>query len=235
MTGANKGLGLETARQLTRQGVFVIFTARNGERLRQTEELGLEGDFILLDVTDPESIARAAREVEAKYGRLDILINNAGIASEMARPPINNSVDIPIGLMREVFETNVFGVIAVTQAMLPLLRKSEAGRIVNLSSGLGSLAQHSDSAWPLYHLKTLAYNSSKAALNQFTVHLAAALSGTGIKVNSVSPGWARTDLGGPYAPLSPEEGAMIIVRAALLGEDGPTGRFFTHDMQGIPW
>lgn len=239
ITGANRGIGLETASQLATQDVFVIVSARNSEKLRETKltfgKEHPEADFVQLDVTDMASIQMAREYVETKYGRLDILINNAGIAEEMSKPPINNSADISIDSIKQIYATNVFGVIAVTQAMLPLLRKSANGRIVNLSSGLGSLSRHSDVSSPFYHLKTLAYNSSKAALNQFTIHLSEALHNTQIKVNSVSPGWVKTDLGGPYAPLQVADGAKIIVKAAMLPDEGPTGTFFTQDMAVIPW
>jgi NAD(P)-dependent dehydrogenase (short-subunit alcohol dehydrogenase family) len=239
ITGANKGIGLETARQLAQQDIFVIVTARNAHRLAATkalfEEEGLQADFVLLDVTDMESIRHAAAYIEEKYQRLDILINNAAIAEGIAKPPINNSTDLPITTLKNVFETNVFGLIAITQALLPLVRKSPEGRIVNLSSGLGSLTLHSDPSSYLYRLKNLAYNSSKSAVNQFTIHLAEALHDTPIKVNSVSPGWVKTDLAGPDAPMQAADGARIIVKAATLPGDGPTGSYFTHEMRVMPW
>lgn len=237
ITGANRGIGLETARQLATQDVFVILSARNSEKLRETKfgKEYPEADFIQLDVTDEHTIQMAKEYIETKYGRLDILINNAGIAEEWAKPPMNNSADISIDLIKKIYATNVFGVIAVTQAMLPLLKKSANGRIVNLSSGLGSLSRHADATSPFYHLKMLGYNSSKAALNQFTIHLSEALHDTQIKVNSVSPGWVKTDLGGPYAPSPVADGAKIIVKAAMLPDEGPTGTFFTQDMAVIPW
>jgi NAD(P)-dependent dehydrogenase (short-subunit alcohol dehydrogenase family) len=182
-----------------------------------------------------ESIHRAAAHIEEKYGRLDILINNAAIAEGIAKPPLNNSADLPIETIKNVYATNVFGLIAVTQAFLPLLRRSSEGRIVNLSSGLGSLTLHSDPSSYLYHLKNLAYNSSKSVVNQFTIHLAEALHGTPIKVNSVSPGWVKTDLGGPDAPMQAADGARIIIKAATLPDDGPTGSYFTHEMRVMPW
>jgi NAD(P)-dependent dehydrogenase (short-subunit alcohol dehydrogenase family) len=217
----------------------VIVTARNAHRLAETKTLfeneGLQADFVPLDVTDMESIHRAAKYVEETYGRLDILINNAAIAEGIAKPPLNNSADLPMSTLKNVFETNVFGLIAVTQALLPLLRKSPEGRIVNLSSGLGSLTLHSDPSSYLYQIKTLAYNSSKSVVNQFTIHLAEALHDTTIKVNSVSPGWVKTDLAGPDAPMQVADGARIIVKAATLPGDGPTGSFFTHEMRIMPW
>ena len=239
VTGANRGLGLETARQLAMEGIHVIVSARSEEGLLQARSLfekqGLGGDFIRLDVTDEQSIIAAASYIGTQYGKLDILVNNAGQTSTMGAPPINNTADIPMDKLKEVYAVNVFGVVAVTQAMLPLIRKSSEGRIVNVSSGLGSISQHSDPNWYLYRLKIFDYDSSKAAVNQFTVHLAEALAGTDIKVNAVAPGWVRTDMGGPHAPLSVEDGARIIVKGALLPSDGPTGSFFTQNMQAIPW
>jgi NAD(P)-dependent dehydrogenase (short-subunit alcohol dehydrogenase family) len=239
ITGANRGIGLETARQLTQQHIFVIVTARDAARLAETKTLfekeGLHADFHTLDVTDMDSVRDTAAYITGKYGVLDILINNAAIAEGIAKPPLNNTAVLPMTTLKHVFETNVFGLIAVTQALLPLLRKSREGRIVNLSSGLGSLTLHSDPTSYLYRLKNLAYNSSKSAVNQFTIHLAEALHDTSIKVNSVSPGWVRTDLGGPDAPMSVADGARIIVKAATLPGDGPTGSYFTHEMRVMPW
>ena len=170
------------------------------------------------------------------YGSLDILINNAGISLEKSPGyQVNNTAELDIDTIKEVYGTNVFGLISVTQALLPLLLESPGSRIVNLSSELGSIGLHADCHSPVYHLKKFAYNSSKTIVNQFTVHLAEKLKGQNIKINAVSPGWVKTDMGTQYAPLEVSEGAAIIVRAALLPDDGPSGCFFTHEMKSIPW
>jgi NAD(P)-dependent dehydrogenase (short-subunit alcohol dehydrogenase family) len=233
VTGANKGIGFEIARQLGRRGATVLIGARNAargeaaaERLRHE---GLNAAPLLVDVTDAESIRRAAARLEAGYGRLDILVNNAGVLLEKGLP----SETDPAALQR-TFATNVLGPILITQAMLPLLRRSAAARVVNLSSSLGSFAIVTDPASPLYDHNLLAYNASKAALNAATVALAKELRGTPIKVNAADPGYTATDLNAHQGTRTVEQGARAAVHLALLGQDGPTGQFF--DEEGtLPW
>jgi NAD(P)-dependent dehydrogenase (short-subunit alcohol dehydrogenase family) len=172
--------------------------------------------------------------VERKFGRLDILINNAGIAHAGEPFFANSAATVSMNTLRETFDVNFFGLVELTQALLPLIGKSTAGRIVNLSSMLGSLTLHSDPQAGIDDVKPLAYDASKAAVNQFTVHLAALLKNTPIKVNSAHPGWVKTDLGGEDAPMNTVEGAKTGVALATLDDDGPTGGFF-HMGESLPW
>ncbi|MDQ3258541.1 MAG: SDR family oxidoreductase [Acidobacteriota bacterium] len=234
VTGANKGIGFEVARQLARRGDTVLLAARNEERGREAEaKLKAEGfdvHFVHLDVEDAETHQTAAKFVGEKFDRLDVLVNNAGIALDAGSKASNVSPDV----LRKTFDTNLFGVIAVTQAFLPLLKKSDDGRIVNVSSGLGSLTQHSDPTWEFYGVKPLAYNASKTALNAFTVMLAHELKETKIKVNSADPGFTATDLNGHSGYRTVEQGATVIVELASLPSDGTTGGYF--DENGVvPW
>ena len=234
ITGANKGLGFETARQLAKQNVKVLLGARDEMRGREAAEKlqneGFDAEFISLDVTDEKTIEAAAKYVEETYGKLNILVNNAGIANEYGLEP--GAIDMD--KIRETFNTNFFGVIAVTKNFLPLIKKSESGRIVNVSSGLGSLTLHSDPNSFYYDIKPLAYNSSKAALNMFTVILAHDLKNTKIKVNSADPGYTATDLNHNSGPKTVAEGASIIFDLATLPESGANGGYF--DDQGVvPW
>jgi NAD(P)-dependent dehydrogenase (short-subunit alcohol dehydrogenase family) len=234
VTRANKGLGFEISRQLAKQEITVLIGARDetkgAEAADKLQAEGLDVQSIKLDVTDSTSVATAAKTVEEKFGKLDILVNNAGILGAREQRPSS----VPIALVKEVFETNYFGVISVTQAFLPLLHKSPAGRIVNMSSGLGSLTQNSDPHHSLYDTKLLGYNSSKTALNAFTVILAYELKDTPIKVNSADPDWVQTDMGSADAPGTVEEGADTPVWLATLPEDGPTGGFF-NSRKPLPW
>jgi NAD(P)-dependent dehydrogenase (short-subunit alcohol dehydrogenase family) len=233
VTGANKGIGLEIARQLGREGVTVFLGARDEARGRAAAEKlraeGLDARALRLDVTDDASASAAAAEVERQAGHLDILVNNAGIAIDGA-PPSKVSIDV----VRRTYETNVFGVVRTTQAFLPLLRKSSAGRIVNMSSGLGSLAQNSDPSWDYASVKLLAYNSSKTAVNMITVQFAHELRNTPIKVNAADPGYVATDMNRNQGIRSVEQGAATPVRLALLPDDGPTGGYFNDD-GALPW
>jgi len=233
ITGANKGIGKEIARQLGTAGAITLIGARNRERGEQAASelraIGVDAHVVALDVSDEISVAAAAASIEAEYGRLDILVNNAGIALDNTPPQLTT-----METLRRTYETNVFGLFAVTRAMLPLLQKGEAGRIVNVSSGLGSLTQNSDPAWVFAGVKALAYNSSKAAVNMITVILAKELAGTAIKVNAADPGFTATDLNHHQGTQTVEEGAIAAVRLALLPPDGPTGGYFDKD--GIvPW
>jgi NAD(P)-dependent dehydrogenase (short-subunit alcohol dehydrogenase family) len=235
VTGANKGIGFETARQLAARGITVLLGARDEKRgLEAAETLkkeGLDVQFIQLDMNDPASQDNAAKFIADKFGKLDILINNAGVARDFQVPASKGSMD----QWRETFETNLFSLISLTQKLLPLVKKSDAGRIVNLSSILGSLTLNRDPNSSLGALSTgTAYNASKAALNMFTVNLANELNGTPIKVNSAHPGWVKTDMGGEAAPLGVEEGAKTSVWLATLPNDGPTGSYFFNG-EALPW
>jgi NAD(P)-dependent dehydrogenase (short-subunit alcohol dehydrogenase family) len=238
VTGANKGIGFETVRQLAQQGVTVLLGARDEARGTQAAEKlraeGLDVQFLHLDVDNPAAHENAAKFIADKFGKLDILVNNAGIQVESGEWGQNNASTVTQEALRRTFDTNFFNVVALTQKLLPLMRKSEAGRIVNLSSILGSLTLHSDPTSPIYATKVLAYNASKAALNQFTVHLAAELKGTNIKVNSAHPGWVKTDMGTDAAPMEVADGAKTSVQLATLPDDGPTGGYF-HLGEPLPW
>lgn len=233
ITGANKGLGKEVARQLGAQGMTVLLGARDERRgqeaVAELKQQGIHARAVRLDVTNAESIHEAARQIEGEFGRLDVLVNNAGIALDGP----GSASTLELETMRRTYDTNVFGVVAVTQALLPLLKKSQAGRIVNLSSTLGSLALNSDPDWAFAGVKPLAYNSAKAALNMVTVIFAAELKDTPIKVNAVCPGSVETDLN-PYGTRTVAQGAAIAVRLATLPADGPTGGYF-NDEGTVPW
>jgi NAD(P)-dependent dehydrogenase (short-subunit alcohol dehydrogenase family) len=228
ITGANKGIGFEIARQLGAQGITILAGVRDQARgeaaVQQLRAETIDATAVHLDVTNQVTIDAAAAFIEQAYGKLDILVNNAGISvREGSTPPS----ELALEAVRTTFATNVFGVFAVTKAMLPLLRRSGAGRIVNLSSEVGSLSINSDSTSFAAHLPpTLAYNASKTALNALTVFFARELQNTPIKVNSVSPGFVATDLNGHSGFLTPEQGAKVPVAFATLPVDGPTGGFF---------
>lgn len=235
VTGATRGIGLETVRQLAQEGVRTLLAGRDGERTakaaQQLQDAGLPVEPLTLDVTDGASIAAAADEVARRHGRLDILINNAGIArDEPGKKPSEQLLDA----WRETFDTNLFGVVATTQAFLPLLGKSQAGRIVNVSSILGSLALHSDPASPIYDFKVPAYNASKSALNAWTVNLAHELRDTPITVNAVHPGYVRTDMNKGEGELEVADGARSSVQMALHDGDHANGSF-THLGAALPW
>lgn len=233
VTGANRGIGFEIARQLAQKGSFVLIGARDlarGERAAvQLREEGFDARSVALDVTDEASIQRAARWIDAEFGRLDILVNNAGIAIDDQAPSL-----VSTGVLRQTYETNFFGPVAVTQAMVPLLRKSSAGRIVNLSSSLASLALTSDPASPVFGMNYLAYNASKSALNAMTVSFAKELRDTPIKVNAADPGYTRTDMNHGNGDHDADEGAIAAVQLATLPADGPTGIFIDKDGQ-VAW
>lgn len=234
VTGANKGIGLEVARHLGARGVSVLIGSRNrelGEAAEATLKAeGYDAQFIELDVTRPETIADAEAKIRTQFGHLDILVNNAGIVAPGDGPPSVAQADA----VRRVLDVNFFGVLAVTQAMLPLVRKAPAGRIVMVSSGLGSITWNADTAWAFAAVKPLGYNGSKALLNMLTVQLAWELRDTAIKVNTVNPGYTATDLNGNRGTQTPAEGAQEIVRQCLIPANAPTGGFFE---QGgiVPW
>ncbi len=238
ITGANKGLGLEMARQLGNQGITVLLAARDafkGEAAAQTlKSEGIAAHAILLDLVNPVHISAVAAQIEKEFGHLDILINNAGVMNDGSDWAANSTPTVTQSALHETFETNFFAVVALTQALLPLLRQAPAARIVNMSSILGSLTLHSLPGSPIYSSKLFAYDASKAALNSFTIHLAHALAETKIKVNSAHPGWVKTEMGTDAAPMEIPEGAETGVTLALLPEDGPTGGYF-HLGKSIPW
>ncbi|MEH1126502.1 SDR family oxidoreductase [Micromonospora sp. CPCC 206061] len=229
VTGANKGIGYEIARGLGAAGAMVLVGARDAARgAEAAEKLATEGYTAVpleLDVTDPLSVSAAAARVEREYGRLDILVNNAGILIERGQRPSQ----LPVEALARTFATNVYGIVALTNALLPLIRRSVAGRIVNLSSGLGSLALTSDPSNAYAQFPLLAYNASKSALNSVTVSYANELRDTGIKVNAADPGYCATDMNGHAGPRTPAQGAIAAVRLATLPDDGPTAGFFSED------
>ena len=239
ITGANRGLGLETARQLGRRGTAVIIGARDKTKGQSAAELlreeGIDATSVELDVCSPASVRQARDEIAAKHDRLDILVNNAGILPEAAAE-FDGSIDGE--LFRQTFETNVFGAVTAIEAFLPLLAASSAGRIVNVSSTMGSLSEQHNPSSPYYDVAGVpAYRASKTALNGITVALSRQLADTPIKINSICPGSVQTDLAPgnrEQAPLTPEEGARAVVAMATVGEDGPSGQFV--DAQGtVAW
>jgi NAD(P)-dependent dehydrogenase (short-subunit alcohol dehydrogenase family) len=234
VSGANKGIGFEIARRLGQAGLTVLLGARNADlgakaaAKLQAEDLDVR--YIELNLSRPETIQAVAATIEAEYQRLDVLVNNAAIIDAADGPPSATDVNA----VRRVFETNFFSTLALTQAVLPLLRNSTAGRIVNVSSGLGSITLNADPNWAYAPFKLIGYCASKAALNMMTVQLAYELRGTAIKVNAADPGYTATDLNGNSGHQTVEEGAAESVRLALLPPDGPTGGFF--DSAGPePW
>ena len=242
ITGANRGLGLETARELGKQGVVVVLGARDPKQgeaaAAKLRDEGITAESLDFDVTKPQDHQKAYDYFAKKYGRLDILVNNAGVLKESQISATGSGANPVTGvsseILRETFETNFFAPVALTQKLLPLIRKAPAGRIVNVSSILSSLTLHSDPNSPIYQFKTFAYDASKATLNSFTIHLAYELRDTMIKVNSAHPGWVKTEMGGPDAPMEPSEGGKTSAQLATLGEDGPNGGFF-HLGQPLPW
>ncbi|MFF1764749.1 SDR family NAD(P)-dependent oxidoreductase [Streptomyces sp. NPDC058249] len=230
ITGANKGLGFETARRLVEAGHTVYVGSRDpGRGRRAAEQLGAR--LVVLDVTDDASVAAAAKTVEADGG-LDVLINNAGIEARGEGNTVVGAGEVTADMMREVFETNVFGVVRVTHAFLPLLQRSAAPVVVNVSSGLASRARVTDPASPAYAYPGVAYPASKATVNMITAQYAKAF--PDMRINAVEPGYTATDLNGRTGTQTVEEGAEIIVRMARIGQDGPTGGYF--DAAGpLPW
>ncbi|MFB5266851.1 SDR family oxidoreductase [Paenibacillus enshidis] len=243
VTGANKGIGLQIAKDLAAHGFTVLVGSRNlelGETAAQS--VGADARALQLDVTDQATITAAAERIRSELGRLDVLVNNAAI-SHTRRPP-GMSVEeyakstlpsnVSLDELRAVFETNVFGVVAVTQAMLPLLREAPAARIVNVSSGAGSLTMNAAPDFPWRSIYGPVYPASKTALNAMTLAMAIELESTGIKVNAVSPGFAATALNNFAGTLTVQQAAREPVRLALLGPDGPTGTF-SGENGPIPW
>ena len=235
ITGANKGLGFETARQLGARNIKVLVGARDETRgqaaVEKLQAEGFKAEFVLLDVGNVQTLEAAAKYVEENYGKLDILVNNAGIALEKMG---EKSSDVSLETLRKTFDTNFFGAIAVTKTFLPLIKKSGGGRIVNVSSGLGSLAENADPNSNYKDVKPLAYNSSKTALNAFTVILAHELKDANILVNSADPGYTATDLNNFHGTKTVEQGASVITKLATLDESGGSGGFF-NDQGVVPW
>jgi NAD(P)-dependent dehydrogenase (short-subunit alcohol dehydrogenase family) len=243
VTGANQGVGLQVAKELVANGVPVLVGSRNVERGEAAaKEVGPGAIPLQLDVTDPVSIAAAAERIRKEFGRLDLLVQNAAVSNtrkgslslqeylKISRPS-NASIDE----VRAVWETNVFGVLAVYQAMLPLLRQTSDARIVNVSSGVGSLSDNANPAFPYHAMFGPVYPASKTALNAITLAMMIELESTGIKVNLVSPAFTKTNLNGYAGTESVEDGAREVVRVALLGPDGPTGTFTRWENATIPW
>ncbi|CCB85922.1 putative uncharacterized protein [Parachlamydia acanthamoebae UV-7] len=239
ITGANRGLGFETARELGEKGITVILGSRDkakgeaaAEKLKAKGITAIAFPFDINQFSDHQAIYKY---IETHFGKLDILVNNAGIWLESKDiHGANQTSAISQEVLRKTFDANFFNLVALTQTLLPLLKKASAGRIVNLSSILGSLTLHSDPSSPIYDFKAFAYNASKTALNAFTVHLAHELKGTKIKVNSAHPGWVKTDMGGEAAPMEVSEGGKTSAQLALLLENGPTGQFI-HLGEALPW
>ncbi len=243
VTGANQGVGLQVAKELVANGVTVLVGSRNFTRGEAAaREIGSGAIALQFDVTDAASIAAAAERVRKEFGRLDLLVNNAAISNtskgnlslqEYAKLTLASNA--PLDEVRAVWETNVFGVLAVYQAMLPLLRESSDARIVNVSSGVGSLTTNADPAFSYRLFYGPVYPASKAALNAITLAMMIELESTGIKVNLVSPGFTKTNLNGYAGTESVEDGSREVVRVALLGPDGPTGTFTRWEETTIPW
>jgi NAD(P)-dependent dehydrogenase (short-subunit alcohol dehydrogenase family) len=238
ITGANRGIGFETAKQLGEQGVTVILTARNldvaNESADKLKQQGIDAYGAKLEATSAADRKALAQYIDEKFGKLDILVNNAGVAPKRSLFE-KTTAETTEEEFEYIFETNFFSQVYITNALLPLLKKSDAGRIVNLSSILGSLTLHAQADSPIADIKVLSYDASKAALNMFTNHLAIELKGTNIKVNSAHPGWVKTELGGTdVAPMEIVDGAKTSVELALIGEDGPNGRFI-HLGEELPW
>ncbi len=245
VTGANQGVGLQVAKELVAHGLAVLVGSRSLERGEAAaKEIGPGAVALQLDVTDRASIAAAAERIRGEFGRLDLLVNNAAISNTRKQQlglslqdyaQMSLASNASLDEIRAVWETNVFGVLAVYQAMLPLLRLSPDARIVNVSSSVGSLATNADPAFPYHKFFGPVYPASKTALNAMTLAMMVELESTGIKVNLVSPGFTKTSLNGYEGTESVEDGSREVVRVALLGADGPTGTFTRWENTTIPW
>jgi len=243
VTGANQGVGFQVARELAKAGNTVLVGSRNLKRGEAAAgEIGPGAIALQLDVTDRGSIAAAAERIGREFGRLDLLVNNAAISNtrkgDMSLQEFRD-ISLPgsvsLDEVRAIWDTNVFGVLAVYQAMLPLLRRSSDARIVNVSSGVGSLAANADPAFPYRQMYMPGYAASKTALNAITLSMMIELEGSGIKVNLASPGFTSTNLNGYEGTESLADGSREVVRIALLGPDGPTGTFTGTEGRTIPW
>ncbi|SDQ06446.1 Short-chain dehydrogenase [Chryseobacterium soldanellicola] len=240
ITGANRSIGLETAKQLSEKGLFVYLGSRNLENGEQVVKELTEKGFqnikaVEIDVTNPDSISAAKSSIENEQGKLDILINNAGILGVIPQ----TTTETPVKDIQDVFDTNFFGVIRVTQAFLDLLKKSDSPRISNITSGLGSLTLHSDPNWKYYHVKNAAYGPSKSALNAYTIALAYELREMPFKVNVIDPGYTATDFNAHSGPGSVESAASFIIKHTLTDDSAPSGQYYSNDIEdetGIsPW
>jgi NAD(P)-dependent dehydrogenase (short-subunit alcohol dehydrogenase family) len=244
VTGANQGVGLQVAKELVANGVTALVGSRDFERGQAAaKEIGAGAMAVQLDVTDKASIAAAAERIRKEFGRLDLLVNNAAISNTTKLPgmsigehsKLTRPSNVSLDEMRAVWETNVFGVLAVYQAMLPLLHQSSDARIVNVSSGVGSLTDNANPSSAYRAIFGPVYPASKTALNAITLAMMIELESTGIKVNLVSPGFTKTNLNGYAGTESLKDGSREVVRVALLGPDGPTGTFSRWENVTIPW
>ena len=237
ISGANRGIGFETSKKLAEQGIKVILGSRDMDKgkkaLKELAALGIEADLIQYDAADLEAPQKVYDYILEKYNKLDILVNNAGVLLT-GNLFVANSTTVSDKDIKETFQTNLFSVISLTQALLPLIKKSDAGRIVNVSTILSSLTLHSAKDSPIAPAKEFAYNASKTALNAFTIHLALELKDTNIKVNSGHPGWVKTELGGPNAPMEVKDSYETSLYLATLDKDGPSGGLF-HKEETLPW
>ena len=237
ITGANRGIGFETSKKLAEKDIKVILGSRNLDKGQKAKEdlalLGIDADLIQYDAFDLDAPKKVYEYIKQKYKKLDILINNAGVVLS-GNLFVTNSSTVSDQDVKDTFQTNLFSVISLTQKLLPLIKKSDAGRIVNVSTILSSLTLHSLKDSPITPAKEFAYNASKTALNAYTVHLAIELKDTKIKVNSGHPGWVKTDLGGPNAPMDVKDSYKTSLRLATLNENGPSGGLF-HEEEIIPW
>ena len=237
ISGANRGIGFETTKKLAETGVKVILGSRDlnkgKDAVNKLSALGLETDLLQYDAFDQDAPQKVYDYILEKYKKLDILINNAGVLLT-GNLFVTNSSTVSDKDLRDTFQTNFFSVVSLTQKLLPLIKKSDAGRIVNVSTILSSLTLHSAKDSPITPAKEIAYNASKSALNAFTIHLAIELKNTNIKVNSGHPGWVKTELGGPNAPVEVEDSYKTSLRLATLEDDGPSGGLF-HENETIPW
>ncbi len=237
ITGANRGIGFETAKGLGALGIKVVIgvrdTAKGKAAVKQLQALGYQAEAIHYDANLSKSVDTAFDYLNKHYGKLDILVNNAGINQEQLMGN-NNSSTVSIDTIQQTFHSNLFAVIELTQKLLPLIKEAPAGRIVNLSSILGSLTLHSMPNSPIDPAKAFAYNASKTALNVYTVHLAHELRDTNIKVNSAHPGWVKTELGGDNAPMEVADSYKTSVQLATLDSKGTSGGFF-HEGESLPW
>lgn len=240
ITGANKGIGFETAKQLLQKGFKVYIGCRNTKHgMQAVEKLKAEGltnaELIQIDVTDNSSVQKARMEIGNKTNQLDVLINNAGISGGFVQPALSITPE----QFQTVFATNLFGVASVTQTFIDLLRNSPAPRIVNVSTAMASLSLAADTASPGYNYKLAVYQSSKAALNMYTIALAQELQNTAFKVNMVCPGYTQTDFTGHQGTSTPEEAGRRIAKYAMIDEDGPTGKFISEEYfpepASCPW
>tara|TARA_A100000164_G_C21694751_1_gene670668 strand:- start:109 stop:840 length:732 start_codon:yes stop_codon:yes gene_type:complete len=237
ISGANRGIGFETSKKLAETGINVILGSRDmhkgKEAVEKLKSIGIEVDLFQYDAFDLKAPQKVHDYISDKYGKLDILVNNAGVLLT-GNLFVTNSSTVNDKDIKDTFQTNLFSVISLTQKLLPLIKKSDAGRIVNVSTILSSLTLHSAENSPIAPAKEFAYNASKTALNAYTIHLAIELKDTNIKVNSGHPGWVKTELGGPNAPIEVQDSYKTSLRLATLDDDGPSGGLF-HEDEALPW